>query len=285
MLASKKVIKNMEAKKLYNILKGPYEIIGKSGEYYQVDDISDIAIVFGSAFDKFFTLNIEQFISSTHEKLDITNNYAYNDCSYFIKRLASDFLDGNEYSSKEMDAIKSISTDLLTQIYSIKIKDHENQRVQRKHFSESYFLIKHKHYYNELSTIDATILSTLLMKVAKNNKDGFHYYYEKVFLGRSLFFRYSNGSKPSRYRTFQRIKTTSERRWNIAHVNEYGQELVRGRRRHLPNTWDDYVRVYQRNWKQKKVKKQWMKNFKRHQDTMPCSQQGFLFSLTIEKTN
>lgn len=283
MLASKKVIKNMEAKKLYNILKGPYEIIGKSGEYYQVDDISDIAIVFGSAFDKFFTFNMEQFIGSTHEKPDITHNYAYNNCSHIIKRLASDFLNDDKYYSKEMDVIKSISTDLLTQTHSIKTKDSESSNIINNFFSERYFLVKHKHYYNELATINETVLSTLLRKVANNNKDGFHFYYEKILLNRGLFFRLSNGSKQRHYRAYKRIHTTPERRWNIAHVNEYGEELVRGRRRHLPDTWDDYIRINQKSWKQKKIRKQWMKHFDKHQNTMPCSKQGFLF-LSIEET-
>ena len=257
----------MEAKKLYNILKGPYEIFGKSGEYYQVDNISDIAIVFGSAFEKFFTFSMEQFISSTHIKPDIKHNYAFNNCTHIIKRLASDFLNNNEYYSKEMDAIKSISTDLLTQTHSIKTKDPENSNIINNFFSERYFLIKHKNYYNELHAIDEAILFVLLGKVANQNKDGFHYYYDRVLLGRSLFFRLSNGSKRSHSRGYKRIHTTPERRWNIAHVNEYGEELVRGRRRHLPNTWDDYIRINERSWKQKKIKKQWMKRLKKHQDT------------------
>ena len=94
-------------------------------------------------------------------------------------------------------------------------------------------------------------------------------------VGKSTLLNYFIGTKLSitsrkaqttRYQLLG-IHTTPERRWNIAHVNEYGEELVRGRRRHLPNTWDDYIRINERSWKQKKIKKQWMKRLKKHQDT------------------
>ena len=58
-------------------------------------------------------------------------------------------------------------------------------------------------------------------------------------------------------------KTTQERRWSFAHG-----KYVRGKRRAhiLPNTWDDKPRgdIHNRKcWKNKKIKKQWMKNLGR----------------------
>lgn len=41
---------------------------------------------------------------------------------------------------------------------------------------------------------------------------------------------------------YRRIRTTQERRMAIAHMDEYGAQMVRGKRRArtLPNAWDDY---------------------------------------------
>ena len=256
----------MEAKKLYKILKGPYEIIGKQGEYYQVDDISDILLTFGGRFDHFFTFNMNELIESKPEKPDISSHHAFNGCTSLLKRLADDFLNNNEYYSKEMDIIKSISTDLLTHTHFIKTKDSENGDVKKHYFSQNYFLIKHKYYYNELASFDDNVLHLLLSKVAKNNERGFNYFYEKLILNQNTF-RFRFGFKRSGYKTFRSIHTTPERRWNIAHVDEHGKQFVRGARRNLPDSWDDYVRCYQRTWKEKKIKKQWMKRLNRHQDT------------------
>ena len=256
----------MEAKKLYNILKGPYEIIGKKSEYYQVNNISDIALSFGGRFDKFFTFDMTEFMDSEPEKPDILNHYSFNNCTNLLKRLAYDFLDNNEYYSKEMDVIKSISTDLLTHTHFIKTKDSESGDIKKHYFSQPYFLIKHKYYYNELSSFDDNILHLLLSKVVKNNERSFNYFYEKLILNQNAF-RFQLGFKRSRYKTFRNIHTTPERRWNIAHIDEHGKQFVRGARRNLPESWDDYVRCYQRTWKEKKIKKQWMKRLNRHQDT------------------
>jgi len=59
---------------------------------------------------------------------------------------------------------------------------------------------------------------------------------------------------------YKRPKTTQERRWSCAH-----KEYVRGKRRNhlLPNAYDDKPRGDIDNrkcWKNKKVKRQWMKN-------------------------
>lgn len=55
-------------------------------------------------------------------------------------------------------------------------------------------------------------------------------------------------------------KTTQERRWSFA----YGKYVrVKRNARNLPNAWDDYSRSdcdTRRSWKNKKIKKQWMKN-------------------------
>ncbi len=41
---------------------------------------------------------------------------------------------------------------------------------------------------------------------------------------------------------YRRIRTTQERRMAVAHMDEYGAQMVRGKRRvrTLPNAWDDY---------------------------------------------
>ena len=48
---------------------------------------------------------------------------------------------------------------------------------------------------------------------------------------------YENAFKT--YGWYRGIRTTAERRRNIADVDEYGSAIVRGRRRKLPSAWDD----------------------------------------------
>lgn len=55
---------------------------------------------------------------------------------------------------------------------------------------------------------------------------------------------------------FRKIETTQERKWNVAH-----KKYVRGKRRKLPNSWDDFLisSNEDRSWKNcTKKKKQWM---------------------------
>lgn len=59
---------------------------------------------------------------------------------------------------------------------------------------------------------------------------------------------------------YKRPKTTQERRWSFA-----DSQYIRVKRIcwNLPNTWDDRKRGdigTRRSWKNKKIKKQWMKN-------------------------
>jgi len=69
------------------------------------------------------------------------------------------------------------------------------------------------------------------------------------------------GNRRGYFKSYYKFpKTTQERKWSYA----YG-EYVRGKRRGhiLPNTWDDRLRGDVDNrkcWKNKKIKRQWMKN-------------------------
>lgn len=59
---------------------------------------------------------------------------------------------------------------------------------------------------------------------------------------------------------YKRPKTTQEKRWSYGYEN-----FVRGKRRspNLPDSWGDRLRGdfrSRRSWKNKKIKKQWMKN-------------------------
>lgn len=59
---------------------------------------------------------------------------------------------------------------------------------------------------------------------------------------------------------YRRIATMAERRQNMAVIFDEGRTLVRGRRAHLPNAWDDIGRTIQRGWKsQHRGKKAWDK--------------------------
>lgn len=64
--------------------------------------------------------------------------------------------------------------------------------------------------------------------------------------------------------SFRSVNTKNEQTANSAHMDEYGQEMVRGKRRKLPTAWDDVQSSYwgcRRSWKHhSKRRKQWMPN-------------------------
>lgn len=68
---------------------------------------------------------------------------------------------------------------------------------------------------------------------------------------------------PVRHSYFRPIHTTPEKRWNEAHLDEYGPSIVRPRRqkRLLPDSyWDKYCNMWStdRSWKHNsKRRKQW----------------------------
>lgn len=61
---------------------------------------------------------------------------------------------------------------------------------------------------------------------------------------------------------FRSVNTKNEQTANDAHMDEYGQEMVRGKRRYLPTAWDDVQSSYwgcRRSWKHNsKRRKQWV---------------------------
>lgn len=68
----------------------------------------------------------------------------------------------------------------------------------------------------------------------------------------------STGRKRSNGHMFRRVQTTSEHRAICAVLKEYGEPEFRGRRRNVPNAWDDVGISWSRSWKkQSKRKKQY----------------------------
>lgn len=61
---------------------------------------------------------------------------------------------------------------------------------------------------------------------------------------------------------FRSVATKNEQTQNVAHMDEYGYEMVRGRRRKLVSSWDDVSSSYwgcRRSWKHNsKRRKQWV---------------------------
>lgn len=70
-----------------------------------------------------------------------------------------------------------------------------------------------------------------------------------------------SGRKRKSGRYYRSIATKQEKTWNIAHSLEFGEPIVRGRRRSVPDAWWDLPRSIEQGWKSsKKIRKQWMKN-------------------------
>lgn len=72
-----------------------------------------------------------------------------------------------------------------------------------------------------------------------------------------------SGKKRGHGNTLRHMATTAERRRNAADVAEHGEAMVRGARRRLPDVWWDIWRERDHSWKQKKIRKQWMKHLPR----------------------
>lgn len=86
-----------------------------------------------------------------------------------------------------------------------------------------------------------------------NNSDSNYYF---------IYYKYRKDPVPgirkkySRMKYIRHMKTTQERRLNYAYKG-----YTRGKRRHLPESWDDYHRsdIYDRSWKRcTKNKTQWV---------------------------
>lgn len=60
---------------------------------------------------------------------------------------------------------------------------------------------------------------------------------------------------------FRSVRTNQERKWNKAHCEEYGEHLVRGRRRTIPDAWEDLPNAswgHRHSWKKHSRRKyQW----------------------------
>lgn len=255
-----------QKKEMFRELKGPYSIIGKNGEYYEVDDISTLYLVFGGTFQSFFTFTMENFLKSRAVKMDDAD-FACSNHSFILQQLAIHVVDDNKYTPPEYDIVASMATDLLTHMNStvLSVPDDNNVFI-KQHFNHQYFLVKHKYSYNEFSYIPDIVLNVLLKPVALNDFQHFSFWYDQIVFGKTQLI-WHWGAKKNRFHQFRSFSTRQEKRWNIAHADEYGEHLVRGRRRKLPDARCDFVRSYQRSWKNNKIRYQWMKNLKNHIDT------------------
>lgn len=57
---------------------------------------------------------------------------------------------------------------------------------------------------------------------------------------------------------YRRVKTMQERRLNLSAMTDEGVVHVRGKRRNLPSTWDDFCRTQQHTWKEQfRGRKSW----------------------------
>jgi hypothetical protein len=66
--------------------------------------------------------------------------------------------------------------------------------------------------------------------------------------------------------TYQMMRTYQERRYAC---DPEHKPYIRGKRRHLPDPWDEKVRTFDFNWKRRiKVKRQWQVNKRIHKDTV-----------------
>lgn len=67
-------------------------------------------------------------------------------------------------------------------------------------------------------------------------------------------------TKRHRGRYYRRIRTTNEKRQS---ADKEIRKYIRGRRANLPDAWDDFARSFSQSWKEKKIKRQWMKHLPR----------------------
>lgn len=92
------------------------------------------------------------------------------------------------------------------------------------------------------------IISEYFIKYEPNNR---------IYTGNFTRYRRSH-RKRKNCRVYRAMKTTAERKAVKAVLKDEGEPEFRGRRRNIPNKWDDYWLYYDRSWKsQTKRKRQY----------------------------
>lgn len=78
--------------------------------------------------------------------------------------------------------------------------------------------------------------------------------YIKMYLKNRYNFEYRKTPVPGTgkdvlFHRFRKIRTTQERKWNEAHKDTI---KIRGNRKNIPDSWEDFPRDYQRCWKKQR---------------------------------
>lgn len=225
---------------------GPYLIKGINGEVFVLNNISELyntlpAFIINERF------NFNGFINHKNE---FNTLYSKPNILYNLK------VDIN-YCSNNMISLLSVLNSYIISSSFICNKDTFNDIPHYNIPKGSYFTITHMIYPDLLEGLSEDKIYRLINLKRRNS------------LSFNTFFKYNNyylqrfGFKRGNTSYFRKPKTLNEIKKNEIDIKEYGETLVRGKRRNVPNAWDDISKGHPRlgrSWKQKKVKKQWMKH-------------------------
>lgn len=225
---------------------GPYLIKGINGEVFVLNNISELyntlpAFIINERF------NFNGFINNNKEYDTFYNkpNILYN--------LKVDI----DYCSNNMISLLSVLNSYIMRSSFIYNKDAFDKIPCYKTLKGSFFTITHMIYPDLLEGLSEDKIHRLIAFKRRNSLVfNIYFKYERYYLQR-LGFKINNSSY------FRRPKTLNEIKKNEIDIKEYGETLVRGKRRNIPNAWDDISKGQPRlgrSWKQKKIKKQWMKH-------------------------
>lgn len=227
---------------------GPYWIKSIDGEVYYINNILELYNV------------LPKIIISKRFNFNGANNYnegfefQYGRKPNVLNTLKVDI----ENCSSEMISLLSVlNAHILESTFFVE-KNISTDITYYKVHNNSIFTITHAIYPDLLEGMSKFRIETLIRLVAKNLPSQLNaFYYYDSFLFTRLGFKQGN------FHYFRRPKTLNEIRKNKADIKEYGECLVRGKRRNIPDAWEDLPKDHPRlgkSWKQKKIRKQWMKN-------------------------
>lgn len=233
----------LRAQHFYHIC-GPYEVVGRRGEVFFVDNIVEL---FSASTMPLFRVLFSQGLTDTERQILILETVSDDRLQELITQV-------DARSGEPVALLRCLIDKMLEGV-------DENPSVLYciGYYRINHVAIKAFHHlpFREFCRLlfyiaDGNI--SLAKRVFERSRQSSHSTHSINF-GSSVFRR-------SRRRV-RHMATTSERRQNSAHIVEHGEFVVRGARRGIPDSRQDYWRRNPGNWKDStKNKKQWMKNKK-----------------------
>lgn len=220
---------------------GPYEARGRKGERYVIDDLRELYW-----YDTLFfyrCLRLSGTISDGERGMGYGMSF---DLSY-----------------PTLDKMQEggVASSMCEDVYRAYHQEVDEESEQPGIDVRGYFTLTHLHAPWHLSGVSELMVQRIISALGRGEPERAR----KVWQDgkrKAAEPKSHSGKKRRHSHTLRHMATTAERRRNAADVAEHGDTIVRGARRHLPDAWWDIWRRPDHCWKQKKIRKQWMKHLR-----------------------